>query len=299
VNFEDEHYVRIYTRDTKTWLRWGWEGQAVFALTARKLDALGRLSVDDPVADVALLTGMPEDVVRVGLKRVLASGALVAHEGYLECPNWIDGQTATKSDSARCREYRARLKARRVIPRGERYPDTGRVEVDTKHVARDTPRVEVDTKRPCSTQGDIGSSNPTQPNPDQIRLPERGIQDLTGSARHAAPTLPAVWHTLDGWDPPQWLIDEAAMQGIMRPDFDRRLADLRTGPIGGKRGVLDRTEYVRAQFPKWRTWGEEDRGKERAAGGAVPARGMYGRAPRQGDHGLTGLEKATIVKVKV
>ncbi len=34
-------------------------------------------------------------------------------------------------------------------------------------------------------------------------------------------------------------------------------------------------------------------------GGAVPAKGMYGQAPRQGDHGLTGTEKVVIRKVRL
>ena len=53
MNFEDEHYVRIYTKDTKTWLRWGWEGQTVFMHLMRRLDKAGVLEdIEDPVPDV-------------------------------------------------------------------------------------------------------------------------------------------------------------------------------------------------------------------------------------------------------
>lgn len=72
-------------------------------------------------------------------------------------------------------------------------------------------------------------------------------------------TLPAVWFTLEGWEPTEALRGEAIVAGVSPEDFDRRLADLRTGPIGGKRGVLDRDAYVRAQFPKWATWGASER----------------------------------------
>lgn len=249
MNFEDEHYVRIYTRDTKTWLRWGWEGQAVFALTARKLDALGRLSVDDPVADVALLTGMPEDVVRVGLKRVLDSGAFVAREGYLECPNWIDGQTATKSDSVRCREYRARLQAKRVIPRAERAADTERVESDTERVGADTGRVESDTSRPSTTHDRAVQPNaahpiPMQPSADPDRArPQDPItysripadyqitKDLIGRAWMEGTPGSALRNALDYWRsqllPPNTI------------DIDQFLLVKARGPISKRKGKLE------------------------------------------------------------
>lgn len=153
MDFADERFIRVYTRDTRTWLRWGWEGQTVFVLTMRKFDQTGRIDVDDPVEDVALLTGLPADVVRVGLPRVLASGTFVHTGRAIECPNFIDGQTASRSDSARCREYRARLKARREIARdvpSQSQPD--RESPDTKRVATDTKRVAIDTKRPTATR---------------------------------------------------------------------------------------------------------------------------------------------------
>ncbi len=109
MNFEDEHYVRAYTRDTKTWLRWGWEGQCVFLLVLRKLDKAGVLDdIDDPVEDIALLTGLPGEVVEIGLPKVLKSGALELVGSVLICPRYIEGQTARKSDAARAKESRQR-----------------------------------------------------------------------------------------------------------------------------------------------------------------------------------------------
>jgi len=182
VNFEDEHYVRIYTRDTKTWLRWGWEGQAVFALTARKLDALGRVSVDEPVADIALLTGMPEEVVRVGLKRVLDSGAFVARTGYIECPRWIDGQTGSKSDSARAREYRARLKAK---------------------ASRDV--IGASQSVTTASRDDTPASNPSQPNAAQCSAvhPDR--------ARGLSPGVSRTY-SLPCAEPPKDYLDQAVIE---------------------------------------------------------------------------------------
>lgn len=109
MNFEDEPYVRIYTRDTKTWLRLGWEGQSVFSLLWRKLDRAGVLDdVTDPVADVALVTGMPEALVSVGLERMLRLG-VVEHRGTrLVGPRYVEAQTAVKTDRLRSAELRKR-----------------------------------------------------------------------------------------------------------------------------------------------------------------------------------------------
>jgi len=109
MDFSDEHYVRIYSRDTKTWLRWGWEGQAVFMFVVRKLDKAGVLDeIDDQIEDVALITGLPVDVVRVGLPKVLQSGTFELSGNKLVCPKYLDANTARKSDKLRAQESRER-----------------------------------------------------------------------------------------------------------------------------------------------------------------------------------------------
>src|ERR1044071_8095365 len=60
-------------------------------------------------------------------------------------------------------------------------------------------------------------------------------------------TRKAVWRDLDGWEPSDELKTEAQHAGIPPTYFDEKLADLRTGPIGGNRGVTSRDNYVRAQ----------------------------------------------------
>ncbi len=90
-----------------------------------------------------------------------------------------------------------------------------------------------------------------------------------------APVLKPTHHNLDGWEPSEALIAEAAMEGIPRPEFDRRLKDLRGGPIGGARGVFDRDDYVRRQFGKWRLWGETERAKAAAAAKALAGKPGY------------------------
>lgn len=95
-----------------------------------------------------------------------------------------------------------------------------------------------------------------------------------------APVLPAIVRQLDEWGPTEAelaeLRDEARIAGV--PDFDARLKDLATGPIGGARGVLAHkvAEYVRAQFPKWKTWRETNDAKAQRDAEAGPGRRFAG-----------------------
>lgn len=75
-------------------------------------------------------------------------------------------------------------------------------------------------------------------------------------------TLPAVVHRI----PPDWflspeLVSEAKAVGVADPAA--RFAELKRGPVGGQRGIFpeDLLDYIRSQFPKWRTWEETDRAK--------------------------------------
>jgi hypothetical protein len=74
-----------------------------------------------------------------------------------------------------------------------------------------------------------------------------------------------VYAIPDSWLPSESLRSEATMAGVT--DFDARLAVLRSGPIGGARGVFENAidAYVRSSFGKWRAWAETDRAKAAAA----------------------------------
>lgn len=118
------------------------------------------------------------------------------------------------------------------------------------------PGVEVDAS---SETIDAPKPKPTpKPSPSEIRSP--------------APeqSLPARVFTLDGWEPSAELRERARIAGV--EDFDERIAQLRTGPIGGNRGVLPHKvdDYVASQFPKWRVWKETDRAKARSSAASGP-----------------------------
>lgn len=71
------------------------------------------------------------------------------------------------------------------------------------------------------------------------------------------------------------------MAGVQNPDH--HLERLKTGPVGGARGIFpDRIEgYVRGLFGSWKTWEETDRAKAlvKATGSPLPPPAATERVP--------------------
>lgn len=86
----------------------------------------------------------------------------------------------------------------------------------------------------------------------------------------------------DDWELSDELRADAVIAGVPPADIDLRINDLRLGPIGGTRGIFAHklNDYIKRQFPKWRSWAETDRAKalSRAAKGA-PKRFGGGEPP--------------------
>jgi hypothetical protein len=98
---------------------------------------------------------------------------------------------------------------------------------------------------------------------------EAMVNDVAGdSPAHAASRIvpPSVVYAIPAtWQPSQSLRGDATMAGVA--NLDERVASLRSGPIGGTRGVFEDAldDYVRTFFGKWRTWDETDRAKAAVA----------------------------------
>lgn len=118
MRWEDERYVRVYTRDTLTWLALSWEARALFVFVLRKVDRAGLLDLGAHGArGLAGLVGMPVGIVE-GCLSELTQGVEPPVElrgTTIVVPNYVEAQEATASDKARSANYRARLKARDEI----------------------------------------------------------------------------------------------------------------------------------------------------------------------------------------
>jgi hypothetical protein len=114
LDFANETYVRLYTRDTTTWKRLLFNGQTVLMHVLRKLDFAGVLDLEDmqPWEAAVLHCGIPEDIARDGMARCLDRGVLVHRGHFLVAPRYRDANEATKSDRQRQLESRARRRSR-------------------------------------------------------------------------------------------------------------------------------------------------------------------------------------------
>jgi hypothetical protein len=109
MRWEDERYVRVYTRDTTDWVALGWQAQGLFLLVMRKVDRAGILDLGKSgVRGLAALVAMPLEVVERALPILLEDGCVKLNGSVLVIPNFIEAQEAKQSDAQRKREQRAR-----------------------------------------------------------------------------------------------------------------------------------------------------------------------------------------------
>lgn len=113
MNFEDERYVRVYTRKTVTTKLLGWEGRACLHALLLEVDRAGVLDLEgmDPAEALTALADIPIEVTRVGMPRVIERGVAVVENGRLHLPRFMEAQEARQSDAQRQRESRARRAA--------------------------------------------------------------------------------------------------------------------------------------------------------------------------------------------
>lgn len=117
MDWSNERYVRVYTRDTTTWKLMDWRGRVVLQLLIRKVDRAGVLDVGhDGVLGLAAVLELPIDIAEAGIAQLTTSRGgtptvLDTGTAYV-LPNFIDAQEAPTSDPQRKRESRARRRDR-------------------------------------------------------------------------------------------------------------------------------------------------------------------------------------------
>lgn len=110
MDFANERYVRLYVRDTVTWLRLGWDGQNALTQLLRKADRAGVLDLGgmEPWEALVVLCRAPEDAAKRGVQLVLDLGCAVHDHDRLVFPRYLDANECTQTGAQRTREYRAR-----------------------------------------------------------------------------------------------------------------------------------------------------------------------------------------------
>jgi len=110
VDWSNERYVRIYTRDSITWKRLGWKGQTVLMHVTRRLDRSGVLDLNgvSPYEAVELVTDLPSEVIEDGLSKCLELEVFIEDDGRLLMPNYLPAQEAVASNAERQRRWRSK-----------------------------------------------------------------------------------------------------------------------------------------------------------------------------------------------
>lgn len=127
LNWSDESYVRIYTRDTIGWNLLPWETQGLFALLKRKVDRAGVLQLGrHGLRGVSALIGGPGswDTIEPHLDALLADGWFELHgegdDAYLFIPGHMEAEEAHSSSAARMRKSRERAAATSALAAAQR-----------------------------------------------------------------------------------------------------------------------------------------------------------------------------------
>ena len=143
MRWEDERYVRIFTRDTPTWDAMGWEAQALLMLVFRKMDRTGLLELGSSgLRGLAACVRMPVEVVEVALKVLLDDGVLAMNGKNLFCKNFMEAQECSKSDALRSREKRERAHLKLTLEVAPLTPNVAQAtQGDTSAPRSDTPSV--------------------------------------------------------------------------------------------------------------------------------------------------------------
>lgn len=112
MRFEDEQYVRLYRRDTTSWLMLPWQARCVLPLILRACDRAGIIDLgEDGWEGLAVTIKVPADLVEAAMPAILRRGILVLQDGgLLVWPKFIEAQEAKQSDRARQKAARDRAR---------------------------------------------------------------------------------------------------------------------------------------------------------------------------------------------
>jgi hypothetical protein len=114
MRWEDERYVRLYTRDTPEFLALSWHARGLFSLILRKVDRAGVLPLGRlGLKGVAVAIGAPAAEIEPHLAELLEDGCVVFDDSraVLFMPNFMKAQEAPQSDRARAKASRERAQA--------------------------------------------------------------------------------------------------------------------------------------------------------------------------------------------
>jgi hypothetical protein len=192
MNFDDEDYVRLYTRDTITWLTLSWQARTVLLHMLRgKFDRSGVFVTGrhGPSRAVTAATGLPDEVVEPGLAELLAEEVWVAGDGCLVWPTFVQAQTAVRSDKARQRDQRLRNAAKAAAVTRRHAPS--RAVTDSHETSHAASRAV--TQRHPNLAEQNREEDPPSPLPDERPTPHDPMAYLSCGTPQQRPDVVRVF----------------------------------------------------------------------------------------------------------
>lgn len=183
MNYEDEPFVKIYTRDTAEWLDLPWQARGLMTEIVRKVDRSGILKVGKlGLRGVALIVRAPFEEIEASLRQLIDGERLLYREarGELIVPNHVDAQGATQTDAARKRRSRESARAAAIgdADLGEnRSRAVTRGHEESRAVTLDSLRSDQKSLDPLPAPAESGLV--------AAQVPERKAPDLTAAQFHA------------------------------------------------------------------------------------------------------------------
>ena len=163
LDYSDERYARLYTRDTPEWHVLTWQAKAVYCLLRRKVDRSGVVPLGrGGLRAVSALVGVPGDVGEPAMRELADSGYLDINAARVAVVEFVESETAVKSDALRQAESRARRGASDVTKRDTESRNvtkshTGSHAVTESHMA--SQNVTLCLTDPCLTDPDLTDQN--------------------------------------------------------------------------------------------------------------------------------------------
>ena len=111
MDWQNERWVKLYTRDSTDWLTLSWQAQGLFCLLLRKVNRAGVIDLGRHGAKgLSVHFGGPLawPSLETALKELIESGCVTIGGPSLEIPNFVEAQAATQSAIARKRTERER-----------------------------------------------------------------------------------------------------------------------------------------------------------------------------------------------
>ena len=173
LDYANERFVLLYTRDTTTWKLLDWEARAVLMFLLRKVDRAGVLDVGgEGIEGLAAVLEVPADVVDRAMPKLVSKQTVASTGSAFVLPNFLEAQETPRSDKQRQRDSRDR---RRSIALSRNVTIESRNVTDGHEMGPNVTRGHTASQPVTPTQTD-----PTQPKPEREPL-----------ARDPSPPAPA------------------------------------------------------------------------------------------------------------